>query len=292
MTTLLQPAETDFSDLQLRVIHPETQTVPLVVASPHSGRNYSSAFVAASRLDAHTLRRSEDCLVDELLAGAASGGFPLLIADFPRAFCDVNREQWELDPAMFADTLPDWCNTRTARVCAGFGTIARQVASGQPIYNGKLLFADAEDRIRTCWEPYHAHLAALLRQTEDRFGVAVLVDCHSMPAEDTLNRHEPDFVLGDAHGSACHPLLTRTAHEFLEQNGYSVRRNDPYAGGYVTRFYGRPRLNRHALQIEISRRLYLDQQTYRKRHGFEAVRHTLDGLLRTLGEAAGTLPVT
>ncbi len=290
MTALLQPSEPALSELQFRVVQPETQTVPLVVASPHSGRLYSSDFLAASRLDAHTLRRSEDCLVDELLAGTTANGFPLLLADFPRAFCDVNREQWELDPAMFADTLPDWCNTRTARVGAGFGTIARQVASGQPIYNDKLRFADAEHRIRTCWEPYHAELAALIRRTKDRFGRAVLIDCHSMPAEDSLNRHEPDFVLGDAHGSACHPFLTRAAHQFLERNGYSVRRNDPYAGGYVTRFYGRPRRNRHALQIEISRRLYLDQQTYRKRHGFDAVRHTLDGLLRTLGDTARSLP--
>lgn len=291
MTTIPQDGGLDPAQHPVRVLRPAIQAGPLLVASPHSGRNYPTAFIAVSRLDAHTLRRSEDCFVDELLDGATACGYPLLLADFPRAWCDVNREQWELDQSMFADTLPHWCNTRTARVGAGFGTIARQVSSGQSIYAGKLQFADAEHRIRTCWQPYHACLSELIAQTERAFGLAALIDCHSMPTDDWANgRNEPDFVLGDAHGSACDGRLTQAAQSFLEGEGYKVRRNDPYAGGYVTRHYGRPRQNRHALQVEISRRLYLDQQSYNKLPAFAAIRTLLDGLLLVLGAVARTLP--
>lgn len=291
MTPIPQRCDTiEPATSQVRVVRPGHQTSPLLVASPHSGRDYPSHFVTASRLDAHMLRRSEDCFVDELLEGAAGHGIPLLLADFPRAYCDVNREQWELDPTMFVETLPAWCNTRTARVGAGFGTIARLVSSGQPIYAGKLRFVDAEARIRSCWQPYHAALVDLIEQTRLQFGLSVLLDCHSMPSDDeATSQGDPDFVLGDAHGSACDPLLTRTAHHFLEEAGYRVRRNDPYAGGYVTRHYGRPRLGCHALQIEIARRLYLDQRAYQKLPDFDRIAALLSGLLVTLREAATTL---
>ena len=287
------PLRSDTNELAaspVRVIRPSRQTSPLLVASPHSGRDYPDHFVTASRLDPHMLRRSEDCFVDELLGGAASHGIPLLLADFPRAYCDVNREQWELDPTMFVETLPAWCNTRTARVGAGFGTIAKLVSSGQPIYAGKLRFVDAEARIRACWQPYHAALADLIEQTRLRFGLSVLLDCHSMPSDDdATSQADPDFVLGDAYGSACDPLLTRTAHRFLEEAGYRVRRNDPYAGGYVTRHYGRPRAGCHALQIEIARRLYVDQRAYRKLADFSRIEALVSDRLVTLREAATTL---
>ena len=275
---------------RVRVIRPLRQIGPLLVASPHSGRDYPSEFISASRLDPHALRQSEDCYVDELLDDAASIGIPLLLADFPRAYCDVNREQWELDPTMFVEALPPWCNTRTARVDAGFGTIAKLVSSGQPIYADKLRFADAEARIRACWQPYHATLADLLEQTLLTFGRSVLLDFHSMPSEDRAGlRDEPDFVLGDAYGSTCDPRLTRAAQDFLEARGFRVRRNDPYAGGYITRHYGRPRLGRHALQIEIARRLYLDQRDYRKLPAFAQIKDLLSTLLSALSKAAAAL---
>src|SRR5579872_5070342 len=141
---------------------PQPQTTRLVLASPHSGRNYRAEFLAASRIDALTLRRSEDCYVDELFAAAPTLGAPLLAATFPRAFCDANREKWELDPTMFADPLPDWVNTSSARVGAGLGTIARVVASGEAIYRDKLQFAEAQARIDQCWQPFHDALRGLI----------------------------------------------------------------------------------------------------------------------------------
>jgi N-formylglutamate amidohydrolase len=239
---------------------PARQTVPLVFASPHSGRLYPAAFVAAARLDPVALRKSEDGFVDELFAAAPEHGAPLLAATFPRVFCDVNREPWELDPGMFDGPLPAWVNTASPRVGAGLGTIARVVATGESVYRHKLTFAEAEDRIRRFWQPYHAALAALIAETRAEFGYCLLIDCHSMPTHPAQAASPPDFVLGDAHGTACAPRATRMAEEALLQLGYRVRRNDPYAGGYVTRHYGRPREGVHALQVEIARPLYMDEQ--------------------------------
>ena len=285
MTRQGQPHTVDaLAEPPFRIVRPRNRDSAVLVASPHSGRTYPTAFVAASRLDPHSLRRSEDCFVDELFGGAPDCGAPLLAADFPRAYCDVNREPWELDPAMFSDKLPPWCNTRTPRINAGFGTIARLVGSGQPIYAEKLPFAEAEARIRSCWQPYHDALSALIAETRSSFSRCVLLDCHSMPTAGSGNdaRHEPDFVLGDAHGTSCDPVLSGVVQRFLEQAGYRVRRNDPYAGGYVTRHYGRPRHGVHALQIEISRSLYLDQTRYLKLPGFDRLCELMSGLLRAL----------
>ena len=242
------------------VQRPVRQTAPVIFASPHSGRCYSPEFLAAARLDPLALRRSEDSFVDELFAAAPDHGAPLLAATFPRAFCDPNREPWELDPAMFADQLPAWVNTTSARVGAGLGTIARVVASGETIYRGKLPFAEAERRVREFWQPFHATLEALIGGTRAVFGHCLLIDCHSMPTQGSRGAtRATDFVLGDAHGTACSPRATRLVERLLTELGYSVRRNDPYAGGYITRHYGRPRERVHALQIEIARELYMDE---------------------------------
>ena len=268
---------------------PPVQSAPLVFASPHSGRRYSPEFLASSRLDATALRRSEDSFVDELFASAPEHGAPLISATFPRAYCDPNREAWELDPAMFDDALPPWVNTTSARVGAGLGTIARVVASGEAIYRGKLQFAEAEARISRCWAPYHAELARLLGETQARHGACLLIDCHSMPGGGAASGRTPDFVLGDAHGTACAPQVTRLVEAVLTELGYQVKRNDPYAGGFVTRHYGRPRDGVHALQIEISRGLYMDEARIEKRPEFGQVRAHLSALAARLAAEAPSL---
>ncbi|WP_149539082.1 N-formylglutamate amidohydrolase [Siccirubricoccus phaeus] len=268
---------------------PARQTVPLVFASPHSGRLYPPEFVAAARLDPVALRKSEDGFVDELFAAAPDSGAPLLAATFPRVFCDVNREPWELDPNMFDGPLPAWVNTASPRVGAGLGTIARVVATGEPVYRHKLTFAEAEDRIRRYWQPYHAALAALIAETRAEFGYCLLIDCHSMPTHPAQAASPPDFVLGDAHGTACAPRATRLAEEALLQMGYRVRRNDPYAGGYVTRHYGRPRERVHALQIEVARPLYMDELRIERLPGMARLVSDLTRLIRQLAEADWTI---
>ena len=288
---LAPPLAQDVAPLALT--RPGVQTAPVIFASPHSGRLYDPAFVAAARLDPHSLRRSEDSFVDELFAAAPAQGAPMLAATFPRAFCDVNREAWELDPAMFTDPLPPWVNTTSARVGAGLGTIARVVASGEAIYRAKLPFAEAERRVERCWQPFHDTLAALLGGTQAMFGHVVLIDCHSMPSHGQPVRpgtRLAEFVLGDAHGTSCSPRLTRYVERTLTDMGYLVRRNDPYAGGYITRHYGRPRDGVHALQIEVARDLYMDEARIERLPRFDAIRADITRLIEGLTrDAAGLI---
>jgi N-formylglutamate amidohydrolase len=280
------PVVADFTPVAVH--RPVCQTVPLVFASPHSGRYYPDSFLSAARLDPISLRRSEDSFVDDLFAAAPGHGALLLTASFPRAYCDPNREPWELDPAMFDDALPSWVNTTSTRVGAGLGTIARVVASGEAIYRDKLMFAEAEHRVRTCWQPYHDTLSALIGATCAVFGGCILVDCHSMPAPVGIGRGRGgvDFVLGDAHATACGLRIIRFVEQVLGELGYSVRRNDPYAGGYVTRTYGRPRERVHALQIEIARALYMDEARIERSPRFTSVQRDLTVLIERLADSA------
>jgi len=282
-------ATTALARSPVAVARPARQSTPVVFASPHSGRDYPADFVSAARLDALRLRRSEDSFVDELFAAAPLHGAPLLCATFPRAFCDPNREPWELDPAMFEEELPPWVNTSSARVGAGLGTIARVVASGEAIYRGKLRFAEAEDRVRLYWQPFHDALGELIESTRRQFGVCLLIDCHSMPATSMTPKASADFVLGDAHGSTCAPRAIRMVEDGLTGLGYTVRRNDPYAGGYITRHYGRPRESVHALQIEVARRLYMDETRIERGAGFATVRRDLTSLIGAIAAEAAAL---
>ncbi len=266
---------------------PAEQTIPFVYCSPHSGTDYNEPFRRASRLDYNTLRKSEDSHVDVLFGAAPAKGAPLLCALFPRAYVDPNREPFELDQAMFEDRLPDYVNTASPRVAAGLGTIAKVVCNGAEIYRKKLRFAEAVERIDTYYRPYHAALTALLEETKRRFGIAVLVDCHSMPSVGGPMDKDPgarrvDFVLGDAYGAACHPALTLAAEAKLRGYGYAVHRNMPYAGGFTTRHYGNPARGQHALQIEINRALYMDEDSYGRRAGFETVQAHLSALVTHL----------
>jgi N-formylglutamate deformylase len=266
------------------VQRPLGQTLPLVFASPHSGRHYPAAFLAESRLDPVALRRSEDGFVDELFADAPSHGAPLLAATFPRVYCDANREPWELDPGMFDAPLPDWVNSASPRVGAGLGTIARIVASGEAVYGRRLSFDEAAARVQALWQPYHDALAALIEETVQVFGACLLIDCHSMPALPGEPGRAADMVLGDAHGTAAAPRATRMMEEALSGLGYRVRRNDPYAGGYVTRHYGRPRERVHVVQLEIARSLYMDERNIERLPAMAALRADMDRLLRFLAK--------
>jgi N-formylglutamate deformylase len=269
---------------------PDVFAAPLVFSSPHSGRSYDKAFIASSRLDPLTLRRSEDCFIDEIFGAVPRHGGALIAAEFPRAWCDANRERWELDPGMFEDNLPGWVNTGSPRVAAGLGTVARIVSTGAAIYRDRLRFAEAQHRIATCWEPYHDALARLIGCLQAQFGTCLLIDCHSMPAHACEDRRPvPDIVLGDAYGASCSPAVMRHAETFLAGRGYIVRRNDPYAGGYVTRHYGKPVTGAHSLQIEIARRLYVNESNLEKHPGFARVAEDMAGLVASLATSAERL---
>jgi N-formylglutamate amidohydrolase len=277
----------------LDVHEPAARRLPLVLASPHSGSEYPADFVAASRLDPLALRQSEDSFVDELLAAAPQLGAPLLSARFPRAYLDVNREAYELDPAMFSDALPSYVNAGSPRVRIGLGTIARIVANGENIYAGKLRFADAERRIECLYHPYHQVLHRLVQETAAMFGGCLLVDCHSMPSGSGCGQGGADIVLGDCYGAACAPCIIEAARLLLADRGFRVAINAPYAGGFTTGFYGRPRTHRHALQIEINRALYMDERSYCRKPSFAQLVEDLAHLIERLGQAVqDSLPKT
>jgi N-formylglutamate amidohydrolase len=258
-------------------VAPGAPHAPLVYASPHSGGHYPDRMLEALRLDPSVLRGSEDSLVDSLIAPAPSGGATVIHARVARAFVDLNREPWELDPAMFEDELPDFARARTARVAAGLGAIAR-VAGGKEIYRRKLTFAEAKERIETVHQPYHDALTRLLAQARAAHGVALLVDWHSMPsaaAQGPGRRGACDIVLGDRFGAACAPAITALVEKAFVELGYRCVRNAPYAGGYTTEHYGRPARRTHALQVEINRALYMDEATRVGHDGFERLRRDI-----------------
>ena len=264
-------------DPPFEVLAPESVAVPFLFNSPHSGDRYPERFVAASRLGPDRIRRSEDAHVDELFLGALAHGAPLMRANFPRAFLDVNREPYELDPKMFAGRLPSYANIRSLRVAGGLGTIARIVAEHEEIYAGPLDVEEALGRIEAIYKPYHATLRRWLARIHVTFGYAVLVDCHSMPSviRGLDQRNRPDFVLGDRYGTSCRPGLIDAAADILGDLGYVVARNKPYAGGFITEHYGRPGKGLHALQIEINRGLYMNEDTYARSAGFETLQRDL-----------------
>ena len=270
---------------------PAVQSVPLVFASPHSGRDYSKAFLAQTQLDDLTLRRSEDSFIDQIFAGVRTCGAPLIHALFPRAYVDPNREPYELDPEMYVDALPPFANTTSPLVAAGLGTIPRVVATGSAIYKEKLSIGEAFRRVNGCHLPYHRALTGLIEQTRARFGFCIVVDCHSMPSSDLpawqrTTHLAADIVLGDRFASSCAAIVTETAQATLKRLGYAVVRNVPYAGGFTTRRYGRPETGVHAIQIEISRALYMDEARIRPLPGLKAVSENMLAFARALGALA------
>jgi len=273
-------------DPAFEVLEPPRLTTPLVFNSPHSGRVYPPSFLAASRLDALTLRRSEDAFVDELFAPCIAIGAPLMRANFPRAYLDLNREPYELDPAMFEGELPSFANTRSLRVAGGLGTIPRVVGESQAIYKTTMPAAEAMARIEQLYRPYHATLHGLVARAAALFGVAVVIDCHSMPS--SADYGAPDFVVGDRYGASAAPWMVETIEAALANSGYIVRRNKPYAGGYITEKFGTPNTGRHSIQIEINRKLYMDERRIAKHSHWRQVRADLAVMAEALARRVGS----
>ncbi|MBL4906065.1 MAG: N-formylglutamate amidohydrolase [Sneathiella sp.] len=248
----------------VEIIHPDNWTSPLVFSSPHSGSYYPETFVDQSALDLLSLRQSEDFLVDELFGAAPMLGAPLIKSNYPRAFCDPNRPPYELDPTMFIESLPNHVTISSTRISAGLGTIPKVVSAGKNIYSHPLTYQEVQQRLELCYFPYHAALQSLLQEGIRKFGKILLIDCHSMPtatnnsgATSTL----ADFILGDRFGNACPTEYSTRAAHILKSFGYSVSYNSPYAGGFITEHYSSTYKGVSALQIEINRKLYMEQST-------------------------------
>ncbi|CCD90468.1 putative N-formylglutamate amidohydrolase [Bradyrhizobium sp. ORS 375] len=271
------------------IMEPAEWRAPIIFNSPHSGSVYPDHFLQASRIDLPSLRRSEDSFMDELIADLLTRGFPVVRVHFPRCYVDVNREPYELDPRMFTGRLPSFANTRSMRVAGGLGTIPRVVGDGQEIYRDRLSVDEALHRIETLYKPYHRALRRLINRVHQQFGTVVLVDCHSMPSVG-VSRDEPrrpDMVIGDRYGTSCASLLPDLFEDVLGRLGYSVGRNKPYAGGFITEHYGNPASGLHAIQIELNRAVYMDERKRERGPRFAQVASDL----AVLAEVLATVPL-
>src|SRR5215468_6681648 len=237
------------------ILEPSEWVGPIVFNSPHSGCVYPRSFLSSARLELAALRRSEDSFVDELFLGVVQRGHPLMRAHFPRCYVDVNREPYELDPRMFEGRLPSFANTRSMRVAGGLGTVARVVGDAQEIYDQRITVAEAMLRIDGLYKPYHRALRRTFMRLQRDFGAAILIDCHSMPSTTGARDERPraDLVLGDRYGTSCVGIVPEIIEQCMRGFGYTVSRNKPYAGGFITEHYGNPTAGLHAIQLEINR---------------------------------------
>jgi N-formylglutamate amidohydrolase len=276
----------DLFDPPFTILKPVRQTAAAVLNSPHSGSQYPAQFLKTTRLHPTALRRSEDCYVDELFAAAVDAGAPLLKANFPRAFLDLNREPNELDPHLIEGPLPRSANASSVRVVGGLGAIPRVVSEGEEIYRRKIPLSDALNRIAQLYEPYHAALAALMAATRSAFSAALLMDCHSMPSSAAGSASaaspQPDIVIGDRHGTSTSSALIERLEQLFRSHGLKVQRNRPYAGGFITECYGRPAVGFHAVQIEINRAIYMNEKTLSKSSGFAVLKNINADVLNKL----------
>ncbi|WP_375280646.1 N-formylglutamate amidohydrolase [Pseudooctadecabacter sp.] len=271
-------------NLSYMLRRPEKRSTSVVFASPHSGRNYPDAFLRQAILDEHEIRSSEDAYVDDLFGSAPGHGAPLLMAQAPRAYLDLNRGPDEMDSAVVAGIRRVAHNPRIA---SGLGVIPRVVSNGRAIYSGKLTLNEAHARITQVWRPYHDTLQSLLDEAHADFGEAILIDCHSMPHEALENvgppgATRPDVVLGDRFGASAASSVVEKVEAAFASAGFKVARNMPFAGAYMCQHYGRPSRRHHAVQVEIDRSIYMNEKTIKPNANYAAFKDVLSGIVSEL----------
>ncbi len=266
----------------IEVRGPAIAAIPLVLDSPHSGHAFPDDFNAA--VSEAELREGEDCYVDELYDGGPEMGVPLLAALWPRTYLDPNRHAGDIDLDLIEGRWPgEYRPSGKAQV--GKALLWRTLEDGRPIYAKKLSIEEVLRRIREFHAPYHQVIQHLLNETHARFGRVYHINCHSMrsvagkQSGDGEGNVRADFVLGDRDGTSCAPAFTEFVRATLAGMGYQVKVNDPYKGVELVRAYADPKAGRHSLQIEISKRLYMDEGTLRKTAGFAPLQNNLSTLL-------------
>ncbi len=268
----------------VRQHEPGSKPIPLLLDSPHSGTAYPDDFDHLPPRD--VVRQAEDTHVEALYAAAPSIGATLIEALFPRAYIDPNRHRSDIDPELLADAWSEPI-TPSRKTELGIGLVWRLAHGGVPMYARKLSAAEVRRRITDFYEPYHACVSAALDRRYAAFGAVWHINCHSMPAVGDVMSEDPgraraDFVLGDRDGSTCAPEFTAFVARTLTGLGYDVAINDPYKGVELVRMHGRPAERRHSLQIEINRRLYMDESTLSRHSGFATLQSNLQSLLEAL----------
>lgn len=267
-----------------RRVGPEALASPVILSVPHAGRHYSDALIAAARIPLDALQSLEDRLVDRLVWRAVAGGATALIADAPRAEIDLNRHEREMDPLSVAPPLPHSAFIQSVRTKSGLGLVPSRHPTAGAIWRHRLSGTELEQRIDGIHRPFHAALADLLEEARGIFGVAILLDCHSMPPRH--GRDKPDIVFGDRHGTSMDLHYRDTALSVAAKTEFRAVLNTPYAGGHITVAHGRPREGIHALQLEIDRALYLDAALKEPGPGFDRVTRLIAALAAALADAA------
>ena len=266
-----------FTDIrQHTIVEPASLTSGVVFALPHSGRDYGVSFLNQSILDKISIRSSEDAFLDQLIDGIEKYGAPKIVANAPRAFIDLNRSTDELDPALISGIKN---NIRNPRISSGLGVIPRVVSHGKEIYRGKLSLEQAQSRIEYYWKPYHKDLANLLKRAQSIYGQSLLIDMHSMPHEAVSTQSSfiraPEIIVGDRFGMSSDPEFTNLIVSILKQHGFRVARNTPFAGAFITKHHGKIKERTHAIQLEIDRSLYMDEEQISPNSGFEKLKSQL-----------------
>jgi len=267
-----------------RRIGPEHPPTPVVLSVPHAGRSYSAALLKASRLPRARLEILEDRLVDRLVWRAVADGAVAIVADAPRAEIDLNRDEREVDPSTIFPTPLAADVLASPRSRGGLGLVPTRIAGAGAIWRQRIAATELERRIERIHRPYHQALAEALERARERFGVAILLDCHSMPPRGEGG--EPRIVLGDRHGTSIAPELAQAAEAAVRKAGFSVARNAPYAGGHITARHGRPADGIHALQIEIDRSHYLEPKLRDPGPDFDRVAQLIAAVARALAAKA------
>ena len=264
-------------------------TMPLVLDSPHSGVNYPDDFGYAS--DLAVLRRAEDTHVEKLYDFAPSLGVAWVEALFPRSYLDANRSTADIDVSLFDEPWPDAVTTEfdaLKKLWLGKGLIWRTTDDGSPIYRRALSVAEVRARIANCWQPYHAAVARAIDAAHARHGYSIHLNCHSMPAIASSHSTEfpgevhADFVIGDRDSSTASSSLVKLICDHLLGLGYSVSYNHPYKGVELVRRYSNPALQRHSIQVEINRKLYMDEMSLALTDGAAALRQHLRSMVEML----------
>lgn len=268
------------------LLRADSVRAPVLFASPHSGTVYPKSMQALLCVPLADLQRTEDAFVDELYQQATAHGTQLLRANYARGFVDLNRDARELDASMFADGMPRSAGMPSARVKAGLGCFPRVGASGRDIYANPMSREDGLFRLDQVYDRYHDALQSEIEALKSDWSDIVVIDCHSMPSRQPGRSSMPDIVLGDRFGSSCSARLTSVVERRCRREGLSVTRNAPYAGGYTTRRYGRPRRGIHVLQIEINRALYMNEMSVEKSAGFGRTRDQVSRIIEDIVDFA------
>ena len=253
--------------------------------SPHSGCIYTKEFLNSTNVEIYDLRTSEDSFVGELFYSTKFFNCLLMEAKFPRTFIDLNRSHLELDPRLISG---DFRYEKTARNMVGMGVIPRISGNGKEIYSEPIIAKDAIKRLESFYFPYHSFLYNLLLESKNRLGYAVLFDCHSMPSKLNLEisnskyNNDPDIILGDLNGTSCSSFLVSEVKAVFEKHNFFVTKNQPFSGGYITKKYGNPSNDIHVIQIEINKKLYMDENSFKKNKNFKNFRIKLTSVIEEL----------